>query len=319
MGSCKIDVNNPFLVAYNRILVPVAGSGLAESAALRACGSERVYPLQEMPAGPWDGPGGEELTAEVRAEPGQSEGRRRLAVALDLRPAETLSLEPAAEVALPPSPIRVERGEWQALTIRNGPRHVRVPTRLDPAQAPPGPLLEAGDERHAGLSTTMWEGAALPTSLDTRIEAEGPCAVQWRCVYRWPDDSSATFVFRWVANSDTLLIAEHISADHEAALVWRPFAPALANALIGGGGERRGRLRPLTPPAHRQRDLEQDGRCLLRHLGHIAYFNQWNLAWVGFQHAAPEAEGDEPFVGVFTGWGAQWRRRGHMRLELWQE
>ncbi|MDP6361085.1 MAG: hypothetical protein QF473_38585, partial [Planctomycetota bacterium] len=98
----------------------------------------------------------------------------------------------------------------------------------------------------------------------------------------------------------------------DAAVEWFPFGREKTIGYLGGGGEHPGKMqaaeRRPTPGAN-----QQHGQRLLARLNHISYFNQWQQAWVGFHI------GDERFVGLFTGWGSLWKRRGRVRPELMED
>ncbi len=287
MNESIYHYENPLGLAYERVSVTVP-----DGAAAVRDGRGRILPTQEAPAMQADGPG-----AAIR----------RLAI-VDLSPNEALSLAACADPAAGQDLLRVERqGEW--IAILNGDRRLRIPATglCDPPF--PEPIESRG---HGSVHGVLRRGR-----VETTVESLGPCFAQWRTEYRWGTRNRWLLRVRWVAGSDTLIVEETIDgSDLGAVWDYHPLGMP-AQAWACGGGGRNSPMLSLawkpTPGARRGR-----GQRLLGALGHISSFNQWCLAWVGFTPAV-EAGPDDLFVGIFSGWGGSWRRRGWMRPEVIEE
>ena len=280
-----------FGLAYERVLLPVCTFGCQS---LRNEVTGGVLPTQWAPATPFDVTDDDEVQLTV----------------LDLAPGETLRLVPSDEVVEGGGP-RVEAEGSQAVVV-NGARAVRLPRDGWVEQPFPGPIegFRLADGQWFGAMSLV--SAALRGHVSTVVESLGPCCAQWRTTRRWGEGGAASWVVRWASGSDTLLIAEQVLESGDAAVEWFPLGGTRARALVWGGGERAG---PMQPLACRSLSGARrgEGRRLLGRLSHVSYFNQWNFSWVGFDG------GSNHFVGMFTGWGGLWRRRGFVRPEIWQD
>ena len=277
-------------VRYEKVLVPV---DLAAAPAARDAASGRIVPLQKVPAMPFDRSSAESVVLAL----------------VDVEPGQELKLEPATET--PPAAIGVKQ-DGPAITITNGGIALRLPADATLDQPFPGPIMaiRVGNGEWFGESTIV--DVPFRGRVWTEIESVGPCCVQWRTTYRWANDGGLVFRARWAAGSDTVQITEEIIEDCEGAIEWFPFGAAPAKSYVWGGGERKGPMEPLAykPTAGAVRG---PGRRRLHYLSHLGYWNQWNLCWVGF------SAGDDRFVGIFSGWGSQWERRGYVRPEVMED
>lgn len=276
-------------IDYERVLVPVR---CGRSRMLRDRISGRIYAVQSAPALPID----------------RSPVSSIDVIAADLRPHERLELEPVSSEAPSPSPITVMQ-EGTRTIIRNGRRAVALPADglVDPPF--PGPIESFQVDGGPWWGEMSLVGASQRGTVWTHIESLGPACVQWRTSYRWEDGGGCDWRVRWAVDADTLVVVEEGLQDTEAVVEWTPFSDEPAQALVRGGGERLDAMRPLQwkglPEARRS-----PGRRELQRIGHIGYFHQWTLGWVGF------AANDDRFVGLFSGWGGRWVRRGagHLRV-----
>ena len=294
MTHTALDWTESIGATYPRALITVdAGDAVAVRDAERGA----VYGVQRAPRMGFDPEG---------------DGEVALIVA-DVTPAVRLKLESTDTPADAGEVIRVEPDESTGgRLIVNGRLAVRLPADGWVEQPFPGPIL--GMQRAGGewfgrmtLVDAPWRGYVATT-----IESVGPAFVQWKTEYHWGSDGGHRFRARWAAGSDTLRIEEEAFEDSDAAIEWFPFGEKPADAWCGGGGEHTRPMERLTydalPEARRER-----GRRVIDYLSHIGYFNQWNLAWVGFTPAGGDSP-DDTFVGAFSGWASRWRRRGRVRM-----
>ena len=211
-----------------------------------------------------------------------------------------------------PAPITVETLADGSIAIRNGAYGAHLPPdgAYDPPfDAPILPFAADGSWESFGFFTGVMPRGAI----NTVIESLGPCFVQWRTTYRWGNGGRLDIVARWAAGSDTMLVSEEISEDADAAFELHPFGGAKADAWTWGGGENNG---PMRRAAFSPNPDARESACVPRRIGsisHIAYFNQWNLAWAGFTAGG---EASAPFLGIFSAFGGSWRKRGFMRPAL---
>jgi len=279
-------------VHYERALVPVAAG--AEAVTDAATG--QVLPVQVVPALPFDdGAEGEVALALVDVEPGRE-----------------LELVAAAHAAsADPRPIRVEQ-DAGGTSIINGRRAIRLPADGLFAPPYPGPVAAMRIDGGEWFGRSRLVDAPWPGTVHVQIESLGPCCVQWQVRYRWGAGAGLTVRARWAAGADTILAVEDADEDTDAAVEWLPLGDRPAKAYKRGGGEGLG---PMAPLEYRDPALAagSKGRRLLDRLSHVSYFNQWNLAWVGF------GDGGDRFVGLFSARGGLWRRRGHVRIEIHED
>ncbi|HUW33867.1 MAG TPA: hypothetical protein VM223_19850 [Planctomycetota bacterium] len=281
-------------VTYQKVLVPV-NAGV--SPALRDAASGAVFPVQRVPAMPFD---------RVNAEQAD-------VVLVDLAPGAELNMEPADAPAAE-SPIRIEAAaaterEGSQLAIVNGRFAVRLPADGQYEQPLPGPIAGIRIDGGDWFGQNSIVDANCRGAVQTEIESLGPCCVQWRTTCRWGNDAAFTFRARWAAGADVIQIVETMSESTDAAVEWFPYGSQKAQSYVWGGGERKGPMQPLryestgtVNPGH--------GRRILQHLSHIGYWNQWNLCRVGF------TADDDRFVGIFSAHGSLWQRRGLVRVEI---
>lgn len=286
MSVEPISIREQLRVDYASALTAVQ----TDAAALRDEVSGKVMVVQAAPATPLDAGVGDTVKL----------------ICVDLPPGSRLQLAPTPTEA-PATSITV-RTEGNSHVITNGLLAVKVPADgyLEPPF--PGPVEQVcingawlGKSRIAGVPLRGW--------VRTEIESIGPAFVQWRTTYQWGCDNAFTFIARWAAGADTLMIVEDMMEDSDAAVEFMPYGQAPSDAWIRGGGERRGPLEKLSfasiDPSRRQ-----EGWQTLNWISHISYFNQWNQSWVGFNG------GGDNFVGVFSAYGGSWQRRGFMRIEI---
>ena len=286
--NSAIQIIDRLGVSYERVLVSVdlPGSG----AVARQTG--QPVPLQSAPATPFDPAGS---------------GDVQLAL-IDLDAHATLTLESADRTE--PTTIRIERDELNRRIVINGEVSLRLPADGFAVQPFPGPV--AGVRLGAGewLGESRLVDAPFAGHVQTDIESIGSAFVQWRTTYRWASGGGVTIHARWASGSDTVEFVEEISEDSDAAIEFTPLWPGKASSHIRGGGEGLGPMQPL-----RAMDIagasKLPGRRLLGRVSHIAYWNQWNLSWVGFVDASSEV-----LVGIFSMRGAEWRGRGHVRIDV---
>jgi len=218
---------------------------------------------------------------------------------LDLAPDQTRTFEHCPEHL--PATIRVA-AVGGFLEITNGALAVKVPRD---AAAGSGPLaaVRVGDRPWQGRSGVT--GACGPVSVSTLVVSLGPCLVQWETLLTWPGQATLRVQMRWAAGSDTIQVVEECDADTDGTWTWEPVWPQCAPALCRGGGEWRERMQAVAAA-----DTRTNAVRLLGRMGHISYFNQCHFAWLGFVGS------EDTFVGVFTGWGSAWQRRGHQWFDL---
>lgn len=286
-------------VGYERTLLPVNCSG---ATALRDVGTGRLFAVQRVPAMAMD---------RTRAQ------HVELIVA-DLQPRQRLQLTPSTVGSADSAePIMLEQSAQQTI-IRNGRLAVRLP-REGLARPPfPGPIdafqLDGGSWC-GRMALVDAPGHGLVTTV---IESIGPVCVQWRTTYRWGGNVRCTWRVRWAAGSDTLLVENDANADTAAAIEWLPFGREPAQAWMMGGGEKLKPMQPMTwrtlssdeASATADRGPASASRRELHQVGHIGYFHQWTLGWVGF------TGGPDRFAGVFSGWASRWQRRGAMHMPV---
>jgi len=181
--------------------------------------------------------------------------------------------------------------------ISNGTRRVQLaPNGEFDGPDIPAPMTRTGASRWSLLNTTG------RLAISTQIKTNDEQGIHWCTTYSTPNgDCLYTCDVQWQRGSDTLIVDEQIATDTDAVIQIRPLGDAPATAFAHGGGERLGPMQPLTAA---------DDKGVLGRLGHLSYFNQWQLAWVGFT-----ADGDDaPFAGIFTGWASGWHMRGSVRI-----
>jgi len=286
-----IKIQEQLGVSYQRVLVPVG----THSPTALSDGAGALYPVQTVPALAFD----------------RTEADSVSLVVADLAPGRELELSPCDTAKAPAGAISVEAQD-NYLVITNADLAVKVPADAQVEQPFPGPLvaMRAADGKWFG--TSLLSDAPVRGAVFTDIESIGPCCVQWRTTYRWGCDAGVTFRVRWAAGSDTLLVDEEVFEDSDAAVEWYPFGDRPAKAYVWGGGEGSCPMRPLEyrplPGS-----VRGTGRRKLGSVSHIGYWNQWNWSWVGF------SAGDDRFVGLFPACGGSWRRRGHMKLDIYED
>ncbi len=211
------------------------------------------------------------------------------------------------------SPISVATRDDGTIEIRNGAFGARLPANgaYDPPfPAPILPFNADGSWHSYGCFTGVMPRGAI----ETVIESCGPCFIQWHTTYRWGNGGRLDVVARWTANADTILVGETVAEDADATFELHPFAGAKADSWTWGGGENAGKMRRAAFSPNT--DARQSPSCAPRRIGslsHIAYYNQWNLSWVGFTAGDDAAS---PFLGIFGAFGGSWRKRGFMRPAL---
>ncbi len=203
------------------------------------------------------------------------------------------------------------------LWVTSGRRRVFVPSSSGELSDEVGPMvrwcLDEGEETR-GLSLSGGSGL-----VDTVIERHDCELTRWRTTLKLVEDEvgagvgKVVWTVTWPVGGDTLLVDETMEGDSDAVLNWRPFGSDAATAYAFGHGRNSGAMVPLNPT-----DVVDAAQVEHRMgtLGHLSYVNQWQLAWVGF------CDGDEPsnkFLGIFTGWGSDWRGEALNRLEVWRE
>lgn len=279
--------------ACERALIAVAAEG---AVLLRDALTGQAYAVQRAPALPLDDVIGDEVELIVA----------------DLAPRQRLQLHNGIDAAASGAAdaaraIAVQR-DGQHLVIRNGRLAMKLPA--DGLVRPPfaGPIEALGCDDAWWGSMRLHDAQAIG-AVWSEIESVGPVCVQWRTTYRWGNGGGCTWRVRWAAGSDTLLVVDEGMEDSPAVIEWLPFGDLPARAWCRGGGEKLDAMQPLLwrGPAEAQKT---EGRRLLRHLGHIGYFHQWQLGWVGF------TGGERRFAGVFSGWGGRWKGRGAVRMEV---
>ncbi len=288
MSQEALRLSAPLGVGYAHILVTVPAT---EAPSLRDAAGH-VVPLQRVPAMPMDRTDDAVVTLAL----------------VHLAPGDELRLTPAKDAV--PTTITVTP-DGPDVIIRNGRAAVRVPGSGLLEQPFPGPILALQCDGGAWFGHSTIVDVPYRGAVDTHVEALGPCCVQWRTTYRWGNDACFTVRIRWAAGSDTLQVVETVHESGDGAVEWYPFGDAPARGWWRG--ERQGVMQPLTytGAADARRGV---GRRRLNSLSHISYFNQWNLAWVGFV-----ADDDPRFVGIFSGWGGLWDKRGDMRPDILED
>jgi len=223
---------------------------------------------------------------------------------LDLAPGQRRTLERCPESA--PVTIRVETRD-DFLEITNGALAIRVPHS---GSGTGGPISAVRAGKRAWCGRSQVTDSISPAAVSTRVLSLGPCLVQWETLMTWPGGATLRTQARWAAGSDTIQLVEEGNTDTDCAWSWDPVWPEHGQALRLGGGEWTGRMQEMRS-ANTATTTNTPG--LAGRMGHISYFNQCHFAWLGF------AGSDETFVGIFTGWGSVWRRRGHMWLDLMED
>lgn len=178
--------------------------------------------------------------------------------------------------------------------IANGSRHViRAPNgTFDPSKVP-APIINAGPCQW--FMQNLQQRLTVSTKTDTSHNN-----IRWHTTYRTDDGHVFyDFVATWQSDADTLVIDETIHRDTDAILVIHPLGAHAATAYAYGAGRMNDPMQPLA-------DSELSN--VIGRLGHLSYFNQWQLAWAGFA----EQKATAPFIGIFTGWARDWRSRGIM-------
>jgi len=292
MGQPTTIIREQIGLRYESVLLPVDSFG---AAALRDELTGAVFPTQWVPALPFDA----------------TQGDKEQFILADVQPHQELRLARTEQDVEQEGGVRVLVEDGHAVIV-NGPRAVRLPQDGWVEQPFPGPVdaFRLGDGDWFGSMALV--DAPFHGRVSTVVEALGPCCAQWRTVCRWGQEGGACWVMRWAAGSDTLLVAEDVFESSDAAVEWHPFGEANAAAFVRGGGEGTGPMERLTSPSL-SAARRGAGRRVLGWLSHVSYFNQWDFSWVGFDG------GDERFVGLFTGWGGLWQRRGDVRIEIWQD
>ena len=282
----EIIVTEQLGVDYSCSLVMIHET---DAASLIDCETGSIIPLQTVPSLPID------RTADAVVN---------LAL-LKLSPLSTLRMKPNETIL--PTLIELSTEE-NDIIISNGRLAVRVPGTGLLEQPFPGPIMAIKIADGSWMGSSSVVDVPYRGAVETVIESLGPCCVQWRTTYRWGNDSCFTVRVRWASDSDTLQVIEELNESGEGAVEWYPFGDTPAQSWARG--ERRGVMQPLkySGAVESRRGI---GRRRLNSLSHISYFNQWNLAWVGFT-----AEGDDRFVGIFSGWGSLWQQRGYVRPDI---
>jgi len=293
-------------VRYERCLVPLPRPA---GRPLRNAKTGAIHPVQSAPAMPGDdgcaGPVGFTV--------------------VDLEPWEDLQLRPADAKQAETPLITVCEGQG-SIIILNGPLGVQLTngsSDATPAGRISGPIQAVSLDGSNWFGESVLNGVPAGTEVSTEVESAGPCLVQWRTSYKWGGIERFVFRARWAAGADTIQAVEEMHAAGGCAVDWFPLArPSAAmgedkaRAYWWGGGEGEGPMQLLDScpwdetPIGAGGGAGGAGRRVLQRLSHISYFNQWNAAWVGFSC------GDERFVGVFSGWGGLWLRRGLVRPEI---
>lgn len=274
-----MNLNNPLGVDYRRQLLAVA----EPPGTLRDTRTDERIPLQAAPALATDCTDASDVVLAL----------------LDLAPNQSRTLDHCPENL--PTSIRVE-GVGGFLEITNGALALRVP-RNDTAGSGPLAAVRVGERSWQGRSAVT--SAGDPVSIASSVVSLGPCLVQWETRIAWANGTALRTQMRWAAGSDTIQVVEECDADTDDAWTWDPVWPQSGRALCNGGGEWRGRMRDVGAL-----DTRTNASGVVGRMGHISYFNQCHFAWLGFVGS------DETFVGVFTGWGSAWQRRGHQWFDL---
>jgi hypothetical protein len=277
-----LTLENALGVKYARQLLAVEES----PGTLRDQQTGELIPLQSAPVLPTDRLAAEEVVLAL----------------IDLAPRQRRTLE-RCSIDVPVS-IKVETcGPF--LEITNGALAVRVP-RGGPSESGPLAAVRVGDRAWRGRSALT--GAGGPVAVSSRVVSLGPCLVQWETLMTWPGGARLNTRMRWATGADTIQVVEEADADTEGSWTWDPVWPERGPALCKGGGERCERMQEVRPPGH-----GVTGPQVVQRMGHVSYFNQCHLAWLGF------AGTDDTFAGIFTGWGSVWQRRGHLWIDLMED
>lgn len=293
LSQDSIEYNEQLYVSYEQVLLSVEAGGVTT---FRNNTDGALVPLQRVPAMAQDRKDADIVTLAL----------------LTLPAGEKLSLTPVSDLEAMTTQINVT-SMGKLLEIRNGLRAVRIPSEGLVEQPFPGPICGMQ------LANSDWFGESLLVDtahrgyVRTVIESLGPCCVQWQTTYHWGNDHKFSFRARWATGSDTIEVVEEIALNSDAAVEWYPFDKRPAYSLANGGGERQLPMTTLQY-AHTAAATCGKGRRRLNSISHISYFNQWNLAWVGFTR--PE---DSRFVGLFSGWGSLWNHRGAVRPDIYED
>jgi len=182
--------------------------------------------------------------------------------------------------------------------ITNGSRFVRCARdgAFDPCDVP-SPIVIAGPGR------AVIQNLRLRMTVSTNIDTS-QSDMSWHTTYRGDDGRLFyDFAVTWKGDTDTLLIDEQVHFDTDAVVVIHPLGSQPATACAYGVAKNNDPMKPLAKP-----ELSN----IVGRLGHLSYFNQWQLSWVGFADQGEAA----PFIGLFTGWAHDWRGRGNMRIDV---